>query len=535
MTAVSPRRAAHHAAYELFEAVQSERREEAFAAIAEALATARRQAWPEVEIVLEGARLVHDVVDPARSVSAADVTPLCERAEAEGLPALQAVALALRALVSAGTGDSTALMGDAARAVALLDDPLLPALDRSTGYVVAAAVFNTLRLWELVDELYSRAAGLGATCEVPAMAAAIGVNRVLTRVEWAAALLEDGDVEQCHARLDQATAAVPAALALDLPPLWRHDVAALAAVAELLRGTHPGDVPGLEACRQALVDNGDIEAIPLLDAATAWAWWRAGERSAARMACDRLTASTSASAASPTFPLWVRAQVLGDLDPTEATLAAAEHAALLVRLRSTSREAVLVAARAQIAAERHARDHERLVRAANTDPLTGLHNRRAFDSWLGEAGGSAHRVTALLLMDVDGFKQVNDGHGHDSGDEVLRRIGHLLAAAVRPGDLAVRHGGDEFAVLLADADLTPAAAAERARDLLDAVGAELWAEVSPDLVVTASVGVALSLTSGSDPADLYRSADAALYAAKRTGAGLVVSSSRTAENRPAWA
>ena len=62
-----------------------------------------------------------------------------------------------------------------------------------------------------------------------------------------------------------------------------------------------------------------------------------------------------------------------------------------------------------------------------------------------------------------------------------------------------------------------------------------WTEVSLDLVVTASVGVALSLTSGSEPADLYRAADAALYAAKRTGAGLVVSSSRTAETRPAWA
>jgi diguanylate cyclase (GGDEF)-like protein len=271
----------------------------------------------------------------------------------------------------------------------------------------------------------------------------------------------------------------------------------------------------------------------------AWSLWQAGDDDAARAACARLTRSTSASAASPSFPSWVRARVLAGREPSEAVRAQADHAALLGRLRWESREAVLVSARAQISAERRGGEHERLVRAANTDPLTGLHNRRAFDAWLGQAPAVAPRVTALVLVDLDGFKQVNDGHGHDSGDEVLRRIGNLLLTAVRPEDLAVRHGGDEFAVLLSGVDLTPASAEQRARDLLRSVRSEPWDDVSPGLAVTASIGMALSAPGVAwDPTELYRAADAALYSAKRGDEGLVVADlgpGGAAAPYPAWA
>jgi diguanylate cyclase (GGDEF)-like protein len=524
VAAVGARRDAYHAAYALFEGVQSERRAEAYAALTPAAAEARRHEWVEVGIVLEAARLLHDLVAPDRSVRPDDFTPLCLRAENAGLAALHAVTLGLRALASATVSDSTRLMADASLAVALLDDESQPALDRCSGYVVAAGAFNTLRLWELVDELYTRAHALEARCEVPAMAAAIAVNRVLTGVEWAAALLENGDEEGCRERLARARAAVPEALLVDLPPLWRRDVEALGIAASLLGGGRPEPIRGdLEACRRSLVDDGDIEALPLLDAAVAWSLWRAGDDAAALAACALLTGATSASAASPSFPSWVRAQVLAGREPSAAVRAQSDHAALLGRLRWQSREAVLVSARAQISAERRGGEHERLVRAANTDPLTGLHNRRAFDAWLGQARSSVPRVTALALVDLDGFKQVNDGHGHDSGDEVLRRIGHLLLAAVRPEDLAVRHGGDEFAVLLSGVDLTRASAEQRARELLHSVQAQRWDDVSRGLVVTASIGMALSAPGVAwDPAELYRAADAALYTAKRGERGLVV-------------
>ncbi len=521
---VDPRRDAYYAAYALFEAVQSGRRDEALRELPAAAAAARRQGWTEVGIIVDAARVVHDLVAPGRSIHPDDITPLCRRAEVAGLTALHAVTLGLRGLASGTASDSMSLMADASRAVALLDDATQPPLDRCTGYVVAAGAFNTLRLWELVDDLYGRAHRLGADCEVPAMATAIAVNRVLTRVEWAVALLENGDDEQCAQRLAQAEAAVPQALGLDLPPLWRRDVEALSLVAALLGGTRPGALrPDVETCRQALVAAGDVETLPLLDAAFAVALWRDGDRRGAARACSRLSELGSASTGSHSFPSWVRAQVLTGAQSSQALRAQTAHAALLGRLRWQSRQAVLVSARAQIGAERRAGEHDRLVQAANTDALTGLHNRRAFDAWLGQRpAGTGEWATALLLLDIDGFKLVNDRYGHDVGDKVLRRVGQLLLVAVRPDDLAVRHGGDEFAVLLSGADLTRASAEQRARDLLANIEADDWEHVAPGLVVTASSGLALSAPGASwEATSLYRAADAALYRAKRGDADLV--------------
>lgn len=153
---------------------------------------------------------------------------------------------------------------------------------------------------------------------------------------------------------------------------------------------------------------------------------------------------------------------------------------------------------------------------ATTDPLTDLPNRWAFEDALDRMCAQARRARrplALVLLDLDHFKQVNDRHGHDTGDEVLGAVGRALAGAVRDGDLAARSGGEEFAVLLPDTPL------ERALDVAERLRAAI-AEIDlplPGFSPSASLGVAVLPLHARDAGRLVRAADQALYAAKRAG------------------
>jgi diguanylate cyclase (GGDEF)-like protein len=156
-----------------------------------------------------------------------------------------------------------------------------------------------------------------------------------------------------------------------------------------------------------------------------------------------------------------------------------------------------------------------LEASATRDPLTELPNRAAFTEALRHAVAAAPRGTppALLLVDLDGFKAVNDTDGHLAGDAVLVGVAALLRRGVRAGDLACRLGGDEFAVLLPRT--THARAAQVARRLLKlSVGAPELA--SPSARVRFSIGVGW-LASPESPEDLIGVTDTALYAAKAAG------------------
>jgi diguanylate cyclase (GGDEF)-like protein len=153
---------------------------------------------------------------------------------------------------------------------------------------------------------------------------------------------------------------------------------------------------------------------------------------------------------------------------------------------------------------------------ASTDALTGLPNQRAVQDTLKRMVAQASRTMsplAALLLDLDHFKQINDVYGHDRGDEVLAAVGVALRNVVRDSDFVGRYGGEEFLVLL------PATDQAGAVQLGQAMRASIAAITLPgfDHAITASLGVALLPEDGGDAVTLFRSADRALYAAKRNG------------------
>jgi len=158
----------------------------------------------------------------------------------------------------------------------------------------------------------------------------------------------------------------------------------------------------------------------------------------------------------------------------------------------------------------HARARAALELLATTDELTGLANRRRFHQELERELAAARRYRtplSLLLLDLDGFKEINDTHGHQAGDQALHAIAQALQAEVRAPDLAARIGGDEFAVLLPQTGR--AAAAVLAQRLARMVAGSL----SPPLSVSTSIGIATA--DGERDVDLLAAADASLYQGKR--------------------
>jgi|HubBroStandDraft_1064217.scaffolds.fasta_scaffold46306_2 diguanylate cyclase (GGDEF)-like protein/PAS domain S-box-containing protein len=152
---------------------------------------------------------------------------------------------------------------------------------------------------------------------------------------------------------------------------------------------------------------------------------------------------------------------------------------------------------------------ESLRKTARSDALTGLANRRAFDDSL--ESDAQQKASVVCYIDLDGFKEVNDTHGHQVGDRLLCEVSDRIRASVRGADVVARLGGDEFAVL--SRNCIPSEAAEMSERILDALRRPLSID-GLDLSVTASIGVA---TGQPGSRDLLQRADAALYEAKRAG------------------
>ncbi len=162
---------------------------------------------------------------------------------------------------------------------------------------------------------------------------------------------------------------------------------------------------------------------------------------------------------------------------------------------------------------------EQLTRQAFHDGLTGMANRALFRDRLDQAlarSGRSLGVLAVLLVDLDGFKQVNDSLGHDAGDELLKVVAERFESELRPSDTLARLGGDEFAVLIDGAHESQASSV--ATRLLSSLAEPVWI-AGRELSVGASIGVALHPGGTARSEDLLRHADVAMYAAKEAGRG----------------
>jgi diguanylate cyclase (GGDEF)-like protein len=213
--------------------------------------------------------------------------------------------------------------------------------------------------------------------------------------------------------------------------------------------------------------------------------------------------------------------IRGYIDATAWTLHAFQAGAtldmvLFMRVLGLRMKAIHNEARSAV------RERDTFVSMAYTDPLTGLPNRRGLDARLADemAKTSPDRLLAVYMIDLDGFKQVNDQHGHELGDELLVAVGRRLAAQMRSTDVVARLGGDEFVVTaggLADE--------RQARDLglklVDAFREPFVLAGGQRCRVGLTIGYVLVPLDGTDPVSLLRRADAAMYAGKQGGKGSV--------------
>ncbi len=193
-------------------------------------------------------------------------------------------------------------------------------------------------------------------------------------------------------------------------------------------------------------------------------------------------------------------------------------------VRPIDRNELIARVRTQVRRRRFSDTLREAVQAsmelAVTDDLTGLHNRRYLDRQIGPLFGKAASERlglACLLLDIDRFKSINDTHGHEAGDEVLRAFADRIRLHMRTIDIVARYGGEEIVIVLPGADLSAAQGiAERIRERVESTSF-LIQRGTTAIRVTVSIGVAVRHDGDADAADMLKRADLALYRAKTAG------------------
>lgn len=429
------------------------------------------------------------------------------------------LALALSSCARAGA----ALIDEDARSGAIDDlvqayaaaERIETTVDRAFALHEIAGEFQDQRLGELASEIYAEVERLTTGLHGPrALVGSLGVNRYYTVVCELLHAREAGDMAQVHdlaARVDQL---LSAPLRPAVPPEFRRLVAAYAAICHTLT-----EDAGGEELADLLADDGGDSVVDggvtaLVRCVLGWHHLGHGreDRAEPLIAEGTRVVLDGHDPSFKSFALWLLTRLEHRDAGGGARDASRRYQRILMRERTMALTALARSVRARLQTGRLRAERDRFARESLTDSLTGLANRRALETRLREVTPSS----TLIMVDIDQFKPINDEFGHDTGDEVLRRIGGILLECIRPGDLAARLGGDEFVLVLDAADRR--VALRRGDEVAERISTEPWADLRPGLQVRASVGVAWGAPGG---VALYREADEGLYRAKRAGGGTV--------------
>ncbi|WP_019853035.1 GGDEF domain-containing protein [Actinopolyspora mortivallis] len=467
------------------------------------------------------------------------------------LDVLRADAHALRGRLALIDGNEDNALNQAAEALVILDDDLVPdaTLGRrswerllATALIDIGRVLTQLGIYDMADEVMARAHHRIRESGGPYEIATHLINRCRMLLGWGLRLERIGKQDEAHARFGTAS---QIALSMDgrsqeslfprIPGMQDADRLPVLAAASALAHPDAEHVARLAEISEAEQDMPTRERI-VLAIALSRCHRAAG---AADRSTEVLLEARDAIAEDVSEPglriSLVREYALhSELSPEEAAPALREYSRELETELWNMRASRSITLKARLDRQRLNRQHHAITRQAMHDPLTGLPNRRALDAKLESLLQEPEaQPLSVALVDLDGFKEVNDQRSHAEGDEVLRVIARTLSDTLRADDLVSRYGGDEFVVLLPG---VPLQASESALERTVHAVAELPASLSRG--VTLSIGV-VAMQPHEDASEVLARADMAMYRAKRLGGNRVVavstdSTQEISSEQPLW-
>ena len=462
-----------------------------------------------------------------------------------GLALLRADAHALRGRRLMIAEQEDAALTEIARALAILDDSATPDIQvgrrtwngmQSTALMDCWIVLNQLGIYEAAEEVIGRAHQAIRDSASPHEISKQLMNRVKMLVGWGLRLER---VERYEEAGDKFRTAASMAVAVEgpfteslfprkagVPAIDQVGVLAAALALAVPDQEHIGRLEGLYP--------GHAHEQEIIAIALARCLDKVGRRADALEALKTAKKMLDVETSAPSMRLNL-ARELARLDnvpdiETGVSESLVTYATTLESEMWTLRESQIATLNARREHERLSAEHGAITQQALQDPLTGLPNRRALDERLRTLASSADaQPLAVALVDLDGFKDVNDRHSHAEGDDVLRVVASTLRDALRGDDIVARYGGDEFIALLPGAPVSAAKQAlGRAVDRVAALPQHL------SHGVTLSVGL-VSLRPQERAEQVLSRADAAMYQAKRGGGNQVASAnSMTTEVAAHW-